>query len=520
MLELRPTMNRKPRLILAAMSHETNTFSPVTTDLARFSGRGAQPLEGAAALAMARGGQSCLAGFIDVCSAASVPFEIAIAAWASPSGAVEDAAFEHMAERIVSAAAAGADGMLLELHGAMVTRSHEDGEGELLRRIHAVAPGMPIALALDMHANLYEDMVRLSTLITGYHAYPHTDTYDAGARAARILLRALAGEVVPVMVWGNLPMLPHVMRQGTDDEPNAALQERAAQHERGGALAASLFTGFPHADIAQAGLSVVVVADGDRERALTIRDDLRDAAWAQRNAFVYRLAALDDSLARARQLADDAAAQGVPRPVVLVDHYDNSASGGTMDTTEVLAAILKAGLKDVAVFAIHDPIAVEQMISAGVGSELTLDLGGRTAMPALPVQSQPVRVTGRVKVIADGRFKTVGAANSGSQDMGRCAVLDTGNVEIVVISRYLEPTDPGIFTSVGIIPERKRFLMLKSRIHYRRGFKDMAAAIVECAGVGVCTSDYGQLQFKHVRRPIFPLDGINSADWRDVQARD
>ena len=103
--------------------------------------------------------------------------------------------------------------------------------------------------------------------------------------------------------------------------------------------------------------------------------------------------------------------------------------------------------------------------------------------------------------------------------MGTCAVLDTGKVEIVVISRYLEPTDPGIFTSVGIIPERKRFLMLKSRIHYRRGFKDMAAAIVECAGVGVCTSDYGQLQFQHVRRPIFPLDGINTMDWRDVQSR-
>ena len=524
-------MATQPRVTLACMSHETNTFSPVMTDLRRFSGRAAVPPQGQQALDRARGGMSCMAGFIDVCERAAVPIEAAIYANASPSGPVENDAFEYMAERIVRAAP-HCDALLLELHGAMVTRSHEDGEGELLRRIRHVAPDVPIALALDMHANIYPDIVRLTTLIAGYHEYPHTDTFATGVRAASILLRTLRGEVRPVMRWGNVPMLPHVMRQGSDDFPNKQLQAQAAELEAdlagSGTLAASLFTGFPHADISQAGLSVIVVDDGDATRAQRHCDALLDAAWRERAAFVYPLEPLQTSMARAREIAlgNDSATASRTGPVVLLDHYDNSASGGTMDTTEVLAEILRQGLEDVAVFAIYDPAAVASMVAAGVGADITLSLGGNTPMPALAVQSAPVSVSGRVKLIADGRFKTVGAANlvqrngvltGVTMDMGMTAVLDTGKVEIVVISSFIEPTDPAVFTSVGILPERKRYLMLKSRIHYRRGFKAMAKAVVECAGVGVCTSDYSQLQFKHVRRPVYPLDGINSADWREVQ---
>jgi microcystin degradation protein MlrC len=530
-------MTAQPHIVLARMSHETNTFSPVVTDLPRFSGRAQVPPEGADALRLGRGSMSCLSGFIEVCERAGVPISVAVSGVASPSGPVEDDAFEYMAERIVKAATR-CDGMLLELHGAMVTRSHEDGEGELLRRIRHVAPQLPIGVALDMHANIYPDMVRLATLITGYHRYPHTDMHDAGVRAAELLLRSLRGEIRPVMHWANLPMLPHVMRQGTDDEPNRTLQARAEALEaaaaRGedGALAVSLFTGFPHADIREAGLSVVVVDDGDPARARRHCESMLDAAWDARHAFVYPLEPLGASMARARAIAeaaetsDAAGSSGATGPVVLLDHYDNSASGGTMDTTEVLAEILRQGLEDVAVFAIHDPQSVEAMVAAGVGNEVTLTLGARTPMPALAVQSVPLTVTGRVKAIIDGRFEAVGEANriAGStrgltMDMGRSAVLDTGKVEIVVISRYIEPVDPGVFTAVGIQPERKRYLMLKSRIHYRRGFRAMAKAIVECAGVGVCTSDYGQLRFEHVRRPIWPLDGINAADWRELQAR-
>ncbi len=495
------------RIVVAEMSHETNTFSPVLTDLARFSQGGETPLEGDAALAVYRGTATGLGGFIELCDAAGAEIVLPIAAGAAPSGPVEDTAFEYIAHRIVAAVARGCDAVMLDLHGAMVTRTYDDGEGELLRRIREVAPEVPIAVALDMHANLYPEMVARANVIAGFQSYPHVDMDRTAHRAGRALLKMLKGEAAPTMVWGNAPMLPHVMRQGTDDFPNAQLQARAQAMEREGALAVSLFTGFPHADIEQAGLSVVVVTDADRPQAEAWRDELLDQAWNDREAFVYRPEPLADSVAKAKTLG------AVPGrgPVILLDHYDNTASGGTMDTTDVLAEILRQGFDDVAVFGVFDPAAVHEMVRAGVGSEVTVSLGGKLAMPAIERQSKPLTVTGRVKLISDGRFPATVAMSRGlTMDMGTSVVLSTGGIDIIVISRHIEPFDPGCFTSLGIDPAQRKYLMLKSRIHYRVGFRELAREIVECAGVGVCTSDYSELTFNKVRRPIYPLDGVNT----------
>ena len=118
-------------------------------------------------------------------------------------------------------------------------------------------------------------------------------------------------------------MLPHIMRQGTDDFPNRELQLRVADMENQGALAVSLFTGFPHADIEQAGLSVVIVTDGDIDKATAYRDELLDAAWSDRDGFVYELEPLVDSVARAKT----AGAEAGVGPVLLLDHYDKHCLG-------------------------------------------------------------------------------------------------------------------------------------------------------------------------------------------------
>src|SRR5947199_191302 len=201
------------------------------------------------------------------------------------------------------------------------------------------------------------------------------------------------------MAWGNVPMLPHVMRQGTDDHPNKELQHRCAAMSTEGALAASLFTGFPHADIANAGLSAVVVTDGDRKLAEELRDELLDRAWVEREAFVYKIEPLAQSIARAKAMPPG------DGPIVLLDHYDNCASGGTMDTTAVLAEILRQGIEDVAAFAIYDPETVQQAIEAGIGAHVSLSVGGKIAMPAIPVESPPLIISGTVKTISNGRYR-------------------------------------------------------------------------------------------------------------------
>ncbi len=493
------------RFLLAALSHETNTFSPVPTPLARFCRDGTELLAGERAIAFFKGTRTCMGGFLDVAAEAGAEVVVPVAAHAPPSGKVDGAAYEAFCGAITDAVKQGGwDAILLDLHGAMVTDAYEDGEGELLRRIRAIDPTTPMAVAYDMHANMHANMVETATVTAGYQTYPHVDMYQTAERAARPLLRALRGEVKPTTAWARAPMLPHVMAQGTHAFPNKELQAMCRGWETSGrALSASLYVGFPHADIHGAGLSAVVCTDNNQADAQAMVQELLDFAWKAREAFTFKPEPLADSVARAKQ----AGATKAELPVVLLDHYDNCASGGTMDTTEVLAEILRQGLEDVAFFGICDPDAVAACQRAGIGAEVTLELGGKLPMPELPQSSKPLSVTGRVKTISAGYFVTkAGLAPGLKVYMGPTVVLDTGAVEIVLVTRQIEPTSPDMFRVLGIEPRDKRYLAIKSRVHWRAALGPLARDIVECAGVGVCTSDYSQLTFRNVRRPIYPLD--------------
>ncbi|TAK85132.1 MAG: M81 family peptidase [Betaproteobacteria bacterium] len=489
------------KLVLAQMKHETNTFSPVPTPLARFGHGRERPWEGRGAYEELKGTGSALGAFIDLAERAGAKVVLPVAAQAWPSGRVEQEAYEFIASRIVDAVAQGCDAVLLDLHGAMVTERFDDGEGELLARIRRVAPRLPIGVAHDMHANVFPATGRVATSLAGYQTYPHVDMYETGIRAAQPILNLLKKESLPALAFGHKPMLPHVMRQSSLDSPNREIQARAKEMETRGALSATFFVGFPHADVPYAGASAVVVTDRDPELARRYCDELLEMAWASREQFVYRPEPLAQSIMRAKGVN--------AKPVVLLDHYDNCASGGTMDTMAVLGAMLDAGLEEAAAFAICDPAAVAQMKEAGTGARLTLALGGKTDMPSLGLKGEPRTVQGTVKRIADGLYRNEGPMARGElMDMGPAAVLDTGAIEIVVTSRQVEPFDIAAFRAVGIDPAAKRYLMLKSRVHWRAGLGSIARAVVECAGVGVCTSDYSQLQFRHVRRPAFPLDAM------------
>ena len=490
------------RVVIAMMKHETNTFSPVPTPLSRFARGTPLPPRGDAAYAAFKGTGSAMGAYIDLAEREGYRIVTPIAAQATPSAPVHDDAYEAICDAICEAVADGCDAIMLDLHGAMVTQSLEDGEGALLARSRAIDPDVPIAVTLDMHTNLYPAIVENVTTLAGYQTYPHIDNYQSGMRAGEALIKVLNGAATPTIAWGNRPMLPHVMRQGTDDFPNSELQARAREMEQGEAMIATLFVGFPHADIRNAGLSAVVVTDDDPGAARRLCDELLDAAWRERAAWVYRIEPLAESISRAKSATGG--------PVILLDHYDNAASGGTMDTMTVLGAIFDAGLENVAAFAIFDPDCVQTMIAAGVGARVTVMLGGKMDMPSIGRRGEPREVSGMVKTISLGQYRNRGPASKGLlMDLGPTVVLDTGAVEIVVISRQSEPNDLACFLSLGIDPAAKKYLMLKSRVHYRAGFGPIASQVIECSGTGVCTSDYDQLTFKNVRRPIYPLDLIN-----------
>ncbi len=244
---------------------------------------------------------------------------------------------------------------------------------------------------------------------------------------------------------------------------------------------------------------MVVVTDNNQKAAQDISNQLADEAWQRRREFVYEAEPLAESVAHAGKLS-----QG---PILLIDHADNCASGGTQDTMAVVAEVMRQDLKDVAVGAIRDPEAVKKLIGAGVGANVTLPLGGKMDMPSIGRKGEPLEVSGCVRHISDGEFIVQGPMYTGvTMHMGKAVVFDTGSIQFVVIENNHEPFDLGMFRSVGIEPTTNRYLLLKSRIHYRAGFKPIAKHIVECSGIGVTGSDYSQFKFEKVRRPIFPLD--------------
>ena len=491
------------RLLIAKVSHETNTFSPVPTPVARFCPDGETLLTGQAAIDFYRGTTSCIGRYLAIADELGAEVVLPVAAAAPPSGPVDDDAFDLFCSLITDTLRQQRfDAIMLDLHGAMVTRQYEDAEGELLRRVRAVAPDTKLSVSLDMHANIFDGMVSRADVIAGYRTYPHVDHLPTAERAGRTLVRTLRGEVHPVMAWANVPMLPHVMAQGSYRSPNKDLQAMAEAMERSGeALVASVFTGFPHADVSQAGLSAVVVTDGNAAAAQRLVARLLDAAWAARQSFTFQTEPLADSVARAKALDG---------PVVMLDHCDNSASGGTMDTTTVLAEIMRQGLEDVVFFGIYDPDAVQAAMRAGVGAMVELRIGGRMQMPSVPGNNEPLLVCGRVRTLSAGYFVSESPMRAGvAVTMGPMAVLDTGKVEIVLICRHTEPSDLGLFKVVGIDPAKKRYVAIKSRVHWRADLGSLAKHVIECNGLGVCTSDYGILNFERVRRPIYPLDLIN-----------
>jgi microcystin degradation protein MlrC len=498
------------RYVIALIKHETNTFSPIPTPLASF-GHGEGPAFGEAARARFEHTNTPMAAYLDIAQREGADIVTPVAAESWPSNKASRATFETLLRPLEDAVRAGCDAVMLDLHGAMVIEDCDDAEGEIVRRARRIAPGIPIAVTLDYHTNLSATLVDNATVITGYKTYPHVDMYEAGKRCGDILVRALDGAIEPVLAWGWKPLLASIMRHAPEDGPSGDILAYARRMEADGTvLAATLLPSFPHADTPYTGVSAIVVGDarrGGREAARDVCDRMLAMAWERRSEYVFSAPPLATAVANARALG-----MGNPGgPVLLIDHCDNCGSGGAQDVMAVVAEILRQQLDDVAIAPIRDPVAVATMIDAGVGQPVRLALGGHTDMPAIGLPGVPLELEGRVQAITDGEFVITGPMYTGIRTfLGRTAVLETGprnaRAQIVVTERPHEPFDVGVFTHAGIDPAQKRYLMLKSRIHYRAGFKPLASHIVECSGAGVTNADLSIYDYRKLTRPIYPLD--------------
>src|SRR5688572_12198818 len=491
------------RFVVAVFKHETNTFSPVPTPWSAF-GRyspSSQPFGDHEAIAAYRGTKTPAGAYLALAKEVGAEVSFPISAYATPGGPAEDEVIDRVSASIIDSVTKGADAVFLDLHGGMATKRCDDPEGELLRRIRAVAPSIPIAVSFDFHGNLSQLSIDNATVIAGYRTYPHVDTFETGLRAGRTLLAAMAGKVRPVIVWHSLPILSHLNCQTPSRQPMKDIMDRAIDaEEKGTVLNASVFGCFPLADNPHVGMHGVIVADEGRlESGHRVLYELMSMAWERRAAFVFKEEPWVETIARAKAMP-----QG---PIVLADHGDVAGSGGSTDVMAVLAEVMRQGLEDVCAGPFWDPAAVARMEAAGVGARITTKLGGNTDFPAIGEKGVPLEVTGTVREITDGAFTVTGSMTTGAKIyMGRTAVLDTGSVELLVSERRHEPIDVGCFTHAGIRPADKKYILIKSRQHFRAGFESIAREILMVAGPGICTSDYSRFPWKAVRRPIFPLD--------------
>ncbi len=488
--------------LLARINHETNTFSPLPTALPDF-----EPLYGDAALADQRHARTALGAFIRaVESLPGARLRLPVSATANPGGTVTADAGEHVCRCVLDAATDDVTAVLLDLHGAMVSETEADVEGWLLAELRRKLRGVPIAVALDLHGNVTQRMVDNADIIVGFKTYPHVDMAETGEHAARLLLEQLAGRTRPVTRWRQLPLLSHTLRSATADGAmqRAVAAARAAERDPG-VLAVTVMAGFALADMPDAGLSVVVTADGDPVLAQQVADRIACNAWEERDGFVYRSEPTLQSMARAAALA---AGPG-SGPVLLLDHSDNVMSGGTCDTMDVLQAALAAGLTGILAGPLCDPHAVAALWDAGIDDEVEVDVGNRIALDALGMHKIPMPCRGRVRARSDGGFTVTGPIYTGQHvRMGRTVLFDIGPAQLVITERRTEPYDLGVFRCVGIDPATARFLLLKSRMYCRPVFGPISRGLVECDADdgGPTSSNYALFPFRRLRRPVWPLD--------------
>jgi len=322
------------------------------------------------------------------------------------------------------------------------------------------------------------------------------DMAERGVEAMERLAQLIGRRIRPTAAWRKPPLLPPLGNQGTTRGPMRRLYDLADEMEKDPkVISISIFAGFPLADIPDAGLGVYVVTDNDQELAERLAARLARVAWDHRREFIHTALPVKDAVARA--LAADG------RPILLTDMADNMGGGAAGDGTEILRELLRVGARSAVVACLWDPQAVAECVKAGVGASVTLPVGGKVDNR----HGAPVRVTGVVRTLSDGRFVHKGPMARGLPGrLGSTAVLDVNDVKIILISYRWQTLDPEMIRFVGIDPLDHKVLVIKSTIHYRAAFEPMAREIIEVDAPGLSSSNLARFEFKRIRRPIFPLD--------------
>jgi len=473
--------DRTLRIFTAGFETETNTFSPIPTGWASFERNlivrfteGPVPLVGhtgpmlAWRAAAQRDGHTLIEGF---------------SASAEPAGRVLQPVYEQLRDELLDdlRAALPVDVVLLNMHGAMAATLEDDCEGDILRRAREIAgPQAVIGAELDLHCHITERMVANATALVTFKEYPHDDIIATAEQLYALCIDAALGRTKPVMglhdcrIIGVWP---------TTREPIRTFVEKMRAQESGDILSISLGHGFPWGDVADVGAKVLVIADGDAERAATCAAAFGREFWEMREAARFPALSLDAGI--------DAALAAPPGPVVLADGADNAGGGAPSDSTFVLRRLLERGIRNAASGLYYDPMSVAVCFEAGVGTSVDLRIGGKLGSSS----GAPLDVHAIIRGLREAHEQDglVGAAS-----LGRSAWIEVDGIDIVLVSVRTQTFAPNAFTGLGIELANKRIIVVKSTQHFYRKFAAVAPTILYLSAPGALQFDTATVSYtKH-----------------------
>jgi microcystin degradation protein MlrC len=498
-----------PLIALGGFHHETNTFAPSRASYEDFVMADGWPglTRGRDILEVFQRRNIGTSGFLEVGRERGWDFAPTVWCAAQPCAHVRSDAYERVAGEIVAGirAAGKVDAVYLCMHGAMVTEQHEDGEGELLRRVRGVVgPDVPVVASLDFHANVTAAMVEHADGLCVYRTYPHLDMAETGRRAARLLAAMMERGTRPAKAFRRMPFLIPISQQCTFIDPAKSLWDSLPGFEsQGGVAEISLLAGFPPADIAECGPSLVAYG-WDKDRVEASAEALERAVLAAEPSFASKLWPAGEAVAYAKRLSNSAT-----RPVILADTQDNPGAGADSDTVGVIEELVKQDAQGAVVGMLYDPATAAAAHKAGRGSTVERGIGAISGQPG----HAPFRGRFVVEALSDGVFEATGIMFSGARmELGPCAVLRIGGVRIVVVSRRMQPADQAMFTHLGIAPGESKILVLKSSVHFRGDFQPLAEEILVVAAPGPNIDDPTKLPYRRLRpgvrlRPLGPVSG-------------
>lgn len=493
------------RVVMATIKHESNTFNRFPTTLDHFKRQGYRRDE--EVLKAFSGARLEMSGFIDAARDFGWDAVTPIAVHANSGGRVSVEAYADFMAVLEAALIAHhpLDGVLLALHGAMVADGEDDADGATLERVRAlVGRSVPVAVTLDLHANVSDRMAAAANILVSYRTNPHVDHYETALKAAELLQQAMETKVLPQTVVRRTATLVGFDRgrthTGRGPMHDTLAMARQIEAEDSDILFVSVNAGFSHADVWEAGPSVTVTGVCSAVHLQDVAARLLDEGFRRRGEETVRLLSVAEAI--------DAATQGAPgQPAIIADYTDAPGGGSYGDSTVLLRALVESRMAPAAYGAIWDPPAAAAAVAAGVGSRLLLKIGGwiDPAFSGSPLESEV-----EVIAVSDGRYVHEGPYGAGTiGTFGTSALVRIGTVDCIVSTENRNIVDRQQFLIFGLDPHRQAVVGLKCMHGFRAGFEPGAGTVVACDAGGLVTYDYSKFDYLKLRRPIWPIDAMH-----------